>query len=119
MANTDQISRAYSFLLSIKNNIPEDFEVEDRWVKDFNNEVDRLEKSLGFDLQDFKVNMSELRKSIASYAPPDPWSEGTEGETIYRPGLWIDRSRLMVKVDSLLNHFSIEAAPGAKIVFQK
>lgn len=118
MADSDKISRAYSFLLSLKNNIPQKFEVEEKWAIDFNLAIEKLETSLGMDLKDFKIDHVEFKKSVSGYNPPDPFSEG-KGEMFYRPGLWIERSRLMLKVDSILTYFQILNAPeGTKIGFQ-
>lgn len=112
MENADLISRAYSSLLSLKKNIPETFAVEEKWVNNFNSEIEKLEISLAIDLKSFKVPDSDLIKSVAAY-------NYVTGETDYRPGRWCEKSRLLLKLDAVLNYFAILNAPkGTKIGFQ-
>ena len=46
MHDGDQILRAYATITSIRDNVPERHEVEERWVIEFNAAIERLEKSL-------------------------------------------------------------------------
>ena len=66
MTNGDQIPRAYATLSSLRSNIPEAYEVHEKWVHEYNGAIEKLEKSLGIDLTDFKVPNNELQRSIAS-----------------------------------------------------
>ena len=52
MNDDDQILRAYAAITSIRANVPERHEVEERWVNEFNAAIEKLEKSLGIDLQE-------------------------------------------------------------------
>ena len=47
MNDGDQILRAYAAITSIRANVPERHEVEERWVNEFNAAIEKLEKSLG------------------------------------------------------------------------
>ena len=55
MNDGDQILRAYAAITSIRANFPERHEVEARWVNEFNAAIEKLEKSLDIDLQEFQV----------------------------------------------------------------
>lgn len=96
----EKIKRASAKLHSLKNNIPQGYEVESRWVQQFNDELEGLEKSNGMDLEEFKVSPSDLKKSVAFTSP----SSGVE----YRQGLWCERSILLHKLDSFLTYLSSE-----------
>tara|TARA_B100000315_G_scaffold74487_1_gene68241 strand:- start:325 stop:675 length:351 start_codon:yes stop_codon:yes gene_type:complete len=104
MNQGDLITRAYSILTSLKNNIPDAYEIQQKWPLQFNDEVNRLEKALQVDLSEFKVPESELHRSVVSY-------NTLSDETNYREGLWIERSSLMHKLESLLTYFSILNSP--------
>lgn len=64
-----------------------------------NSAVEKLEKSLGIDLQEFKVARNALEKSAAS-------SNYLTSGTTYRDGLWCERAVLMQKIDSILTYFT-------------
>ena len=66
MSDDDQILRAYATITSIRANVPERHEVEERWVKEFNVAIAKLEKSLGIDLEEFKVPQDALKRFVAS-----------------------------------------------------
>ncbi len=66
MNTDDQILRAYAAITSIRANVPERHEVEERWVNEFNTAIEKLEKSLGIDLQEFKVPQDALKRFVAS-----------------------------------------------------
>ena len=113
MNQGDLITRAYSILTSLKNNIPDTHEIQQKWSLQFNNEVNRLEEALQVDLSEFKVPETELHKAVSSY-------NTRSDQTTYREGLWVERSFLMHKLESLLTYFSILNSPEErKIGFKK
>jgi hypothetical protein len=99
MTNQDQILRARAILSTLKSNVPQTFEVSDRWASEFHGAIDKVEKATGIDLAEFRIDPSELKKSISS-------SNYVSGEVNYRPGLWCKRNILMQKLDSILIYFS-------------
>lgn len=66
MSNGDQLLRAYSTINALKANVPNDYEVEERWVREFKGAVQKIESSTGIDLAEFKVSGDDLCKSVAS-----------------------------------------------------
>jgi hypothetical protein len=99
MTKQDQILRAHAILTALKSNVPQSFEVPDRWVSDFHTAIDKIEKATSIDLAEFRIDPSELKKSVSS-------SNYMSGEVNYRPGLWCKREILMQKLDSVLTYFS-------------
>ncbi|MBI2069017.1 MAG: hypothetical protein HYT79_00300 [Elusimicrobia bacterium] len=96
--NPDEIARSYSLLSSLKNNIPNAFEVEERWVSQYNAAIEKIEKVIGADLSEFKILSSDLYRSVSS--------SSFNGDVSYSPGLWCEKSVLMHKLDAILTYFS-------------
>jgi len=99
MSDDDQILRAYATITSIRTNVPERHEVEERWVKEFNVAIAKLEKSLGIDLEEFKVPQDALKRFVAS-------CNSMTNDVTYLEGLWCERAILMQKLDSVLVYFT-------------
>ena len=99
MNNDDQILRAYAAITSIRANVPERHEVEERWVNEFNAAIEKLEKSLGIDLQEFKVPRDALKRFVAS-------RNSLTNDVTYLEGQWCERAILMQKLDSVLVYFT-------------
>jgi hypothetical protein len=111
MNDGDQILRAYAIITSIRANVPERHEVEERWVIEFNAAIQKLEKSLGIDLQEFKVPQDALKRFVAS-------CNSQTGDVTYLDGLWCERAILMQKLDSVLVYFTgLEDREDNKIGF--
>lgn len=66
MNKDDQILKAYAAITSMRANVPERPQIEERWVNEFNAAIEKLEKSLDIDLQEFKVPQDALKRFIAS-----------------------------------------------------
>ena len=108
----DQILRAYAAITSIRANVPERHEVEARWVNEFNTAIEKLEKSLGIDLQEFKVPQDALKRYVAS-------CNSLTSDVTYLEGLWCERAILMQKLDSILVYFTgLEDRDDKKIGFR-
>ena len=99
MSDDDQILRAYATITSIRANVPERHEVEERLVKEFNLAIAKLEKSLGIDLEEFKVPQDALKRFVAS-------CNSMTNDVTYLEGLWCERAILMQKLDSVLVYFT-------------
>ena len=111
MNDGDQILRAYAAITSMRANVPERHEVEERWVNEFNTAIEKLEKSLGIDLQEFKVPQDALKRFVAS-------CNSLTGDVTYLDGLWCERAILMQKLDSVLVYFTgLEDREDNKIGF--
>ena len=86
MNDDDQILRAYAAITSIRANVPERHEIEERWrVIELNAAIEKLEKSLGIDLQEFKVPHDALKRFVAS-------CNSLTNDVTYLKGLWCERA---------------------------
>lgn len=113
MADGDLLLRSYATLSSLKSNLPDQDEVEERWVREFNSAVEGIEKALGTNLAEFKVLHGDLHRSVGTR------NYLTEDVT-YRDGLWCNRSSLMQKIDSILIYFSgLQSDTQRRIGFSK
>jgi hypothetical protein len=99
MSDDDQILRAYATITSMKANVPERPQIEERWVIEFNTAIEKLEKSLGIDLEEFKVPQDALKRFVAS-------CNSLTNDVTYLEGLWCERAILMQKLDSVLVYFT-------------
>jgi hypothetical protein len=99
MTDDDQILRAYATLTSMRANVPERPQIEERWVIEFNSAIEKLEKSLDIDLQEFKVPQDALKRFVAS-------CNSLTNDVTYLEGLWCERAILMQKLDSVLVYFT-------------
>ena len=99
MSDDDQILRAYATITSMKGNVPERPQIEERWVIEFNTAIEKLEKSLSIDLQEFKVPKDALKRFVAS-------CNSLTNDVTYLEGLWCERAILMQKLDSVLVYFT-------------
>lgn len=94
----DDILRAHAIITSLRSNVPNDYEIEEAWVRKFNGALRKIESSLNIDLEDFKVADDELYRSVAS-------SNYVTGDVRYRDGLWCRRETLLHRIDSVLGYF--------------
>ena len=99
MSDDDQILRAYATITSMKANVPERPQIEERWVIEFNAAIEKLEKSLSIDLQEFKVPQDALKRFVAS-------CNSLTNDVTYLEGVWCERAILMQKLDSALVYFT-------------
>jgi hypothetical protein len=95
----DQILRAYATITSMRANVPERPQIEERWVNEFNAAIEKLEKSLSIDLQEFKVPQDALKRFVAS-------CNSLTNDVTYLEGIWCERAILMQKLDSVLVYFT-------------
>lgn len=99
MTAGDLILRAFSRLTALRENIPDDTKVPEKWARDFHDIITSLEQAATLGLNEFYVPNSEFgrRASGGNYLT---------GETYYMDGLWVERARLLQQIDSLLHYFT-------------
>ena len=112
MNKDDQILRAYAAITSMRANVPDRPQIEERWVKEFNAAIEKLEKSLDIDMQEFKVPQDAIKRFVAS-------CNSQTNDVTYLEGLWCERAILMQKLDSVLMYFTgLQDRDDNKIGFQ-
>lgn len=100
MSNGDQILRAHAIISALQRNLPQhDYELEEKWIAEFNNAVAKIESAAGLDLTDFKMSDDSLYRSVST-------SNAITGETTYRDGRWARRETLQHKIDAILTYFT-------------
>lgn len=112
MSKDDQLLRAYSTLVSLRDGVPVRRDVHEKWVHQYNETIERLGDTLDLDLSEFLVPPAELQRSIVGYDPD------TGGKT-YREGLWCERSVLMQRINSVLTYFTgLQTGQETRIGFE-
>jgi len=97
--NGDAILRSYSVLISLRKNIPENDEVEEYWVKEYNSAIEKIEISTSKDLSDFKVQSDCLQKAPTSF-------NTIKLKASFGVGSCCERSILIHKLDAVLTYFN-------------
>jgi hypothetical protein len=103
----DQLAQAYARLKSLKENLPQAFEADSKYIEEYHQILDLLHNVSGSDLTSFKVpaNMIYPQTSGGNYIT---------GEVHYSGRKVCERSYLMMKIDGMLGFFSIVTAPKRK-----
>ena len=108
--NQLRLMEAYLKLTALQKNVPQAREVKERYVREYHLSLDLLEKASGYDMDDFRVPESEIRKKELWFTL-DP--ETHESETHYAPDLYCDRAVLMKKLGTILKFFDTTlSTPG-------
>ena len=97
--NQDQILRAYSLIVGIKDNIPETFQVSSRWVTEYHEAVNKLETTLDIDLIEFKLKDNDLQRRVTS-------SNYITSETNYSRDSYCEKNLLLQKISAILAYFT-------------
>ena len=103
--NQDLIIRTYSRLVALKNNLPEDSDTKEKYVKDYHDIIVLLENETGLSLDEFQVPEIELEYRITSSWPSLPNIQ--EGGRTYSKDRYCERPMLLSKIDALLSYFQI------------
>ena len=116
------LPQAYFLLESLKKNIPDSFEVDQKWVNDFHAILDTVEKDTGNNLDAFRVPQGELHHPIVSVRRAS--RHGQPGEVRRSTTRTVvERARLLHKVDAVLSYFQFSGnsgdAPKQSIGFRK
>lgn len=99
MSTGGRIPRAHSTVASLRLNLPNDYEVGELRVRQFNDALDKVETAFNISLDDFKVATSMLYRAVGS-------RNYITGEVNYRDGLWCRQQVLMHKIDSVPGYFT-------------
>ena len=92
----NNIKKAYVFLVSLKETLPNDDPVHERFVNTYNEQIDRL-INLGLDdLVEFKVPSHEIKNTQLS-------------STMFSKERFADRNFLLMKINAILNFFSVSS----------
>jgi len=99
MDQQDVLKRSYSTLTALKEHLSSSGPVHEKYVNEYHRSLDNL-TSIGLDVSEFRIPENELRFAWAS-------SNYITGETEYHNYKEMEKSYFLLKLDSLLNYFSL------------
>lgn len=92
----NDIKKSYSYLVSLKETLPDNDPIHERFANTYNDQIGRL-ISLGFnDLEEFKVPSHEIKHSQMS-------------GTMFSKEKYVDRNFLLMKINAILNFFTVSS----------
>jgi len=103
----DELIRAYETLPALRKNIDQitKNEIEETFVNEFHNALDKLASSTGKDVSDFRIPNSELAPIITG---PTSFILGAPGNTTtYSKEKYVNKQYFLMKIDSVLGYFEI------------
>jgi hypothetical protein len=103
------LAQAYFLLKSLKDNIPDHYEVEQSWVDDYHSILDTVAKETASDVTAFRVDASDLHHPVVSARRG--FARGgriVPGSVQYGSKTVIERSRLMHRLDAVLSYFQFK-----------
>ena len=105
----DELAQAYARPKSMKDNLPTTFEVDQKYVAEYDQILDGLQAASGSNLNNFRVPASEIHAETAG-------GNVITGEVYYSGRLVCETRYLKMKVDAVLGFFTIKASPKKKEV---
>jgi len=102
VGNEAVITEAYARLESLRDNLP-DFSVGEKYVREFHEILQLLEKDSGADLTRFRVPAGEVKPRVTS-------ANYLRGTCTYSKTGYCDRSFLKMKVDAVIRFFELQSS---------
>ncbi len=96
------LAEAFARLNAMRTHLPDSPSVHERYVHEFHDILDLLEKETAADLSRLRVPVSELKRRITSVAP-------IRGAT-YSEARYCAREFLMIKIESVVGFFKLQTA---------
>ena len=103
----ETILRAYSRLVALKQNLPKNYDIHEKYVRDYHEIVDLLARETNSSLDEFKVPESEIQHRVTS-SWPSILSIGQKAGKTYSKDRYCERALLLSKLDALLSYFQIK-----------
>ncbi len=103
----DQLTQAYARLKAMKDNLPDNYEVDQKYLDEYHQILDLLQTASGSDLKAFRVQASEIHRETTG-------GNYISGEVYYSDRLVCERAYLAMKIDGVLGFFTIKTAPKRK-----
>lgn len=96
-------------LTALKANLPDHVHVPEKYVTEYHDVLEGLERAANADLRRYRVPDSELRKVVTSSGPRG---------TTYSRDRFCDRPFLMMKIDGVLTSFQLAMSEERPIGFK-
>lgn len=97
---TEQITRAYVRIKSLRDNLPND-NIKENYINDYQDIINILEKTLNISLGEFKIPTSEVKPRQISY-------NSLSKISTYSKDKYCEKSFFLAKIDALISYFSIK-----------
>ena len=105
--NQDNIIRAYTRLIALKDHLPEKgWGVKENYINDYHQIIDILSKETGTSLDEFKIPNGEINPRITSVWPSIPSLGQRSGQT-FTDERYCERALFLSKIDAILSYFQI------------
>ena len=101
-AHGDKVARAYARLVGLKESLPEQVDVSERFVEEYHEALQHL-SDLGIDVAEFRVRPEDLERI---------WEGSVPGENFYSKERYVPRALLLAKLTAVLTYFSLQDSPG-------
>lgn len=99
--NTDKILRLYLRLQALKQNLPTEKLIHQRYVEEYNNILVGLEQSSEINLAEFVILSQDLKRMSKSQVLL------SNGDDLYSDDEYCEKELFLLKIDSLLSYFSV------------
>lgn len=96
----DKIIRIYSRLSALRQNLPNNYNIHEKYLKEYHEIIDLLEKEISNSLNEFKIPIIEVKPQITG-------GDYSTGETYYSEDNYCEKSLFLSKLDAILSYFSI------------
>lgn len=94
------IKKIFATISSLRDNVPQDDIVDSEYVDVFNEQVQKLITLGRNDFEEFKVQPFQLKPLVVTISPSSGRQESAEKG--------VQRGLFLIKIDTILKHFSIE-----------
>jgi len=110
----DKILRAYTRLKSLKDNLPQGYDIHEKYVQEYHEIVNLLSEETATPLEEFKVSDGELERKVTSAWRSIPYLKQKAGRT-YSEERRCEKNVLVAKMDALLSYFEFKYLSEKKI----
>lgn len=105
--NQDNIIRAYTRLVALKQNLSSAYDIKEKYVKEYHEIIDMLSKETNALFEEFRIPTQEIKYQMTSCWPADPYSGQEAGQT-YSEDRYCEKELFLSKLDALLSYFQIK-----------
>jgi len=98
-----ELNKAFSNISSLKDNLPKSHKINEKYVKIFNSEIDRLTNIGITSIEEYKIPIQDLGNEFLG-------GNHMTGERRYSDEKYIERNLFLYKIDAILTFFQLEAS---------
>ena len=99
MADIDKLRRAFATLSSLRQNLPENYRLHEKYIIEYHKIID--------DLRDQKIDLDEFRIPEREVKPILVQSNYLTEESEYSRERYVEKAYFLMKLDALLGYFTL------------